>query len=177
MFRFSDARCNVIKVRKRISSAGFVNTIFEIIWAVEIYNCLAHICKSHSTSIRYGGNSQCYELVLGSRRETQLGWGKRSNTLATEEDCQTLSLLRAVCPFPAVDWNVPGALSRSPETWWSPHSLAAVWARPILLPSNPVGNAPVPSPPSQPTACHPSKGGGQKGVREEVVLAAFFTVD
>lgn len=31
--------------------------------------------------------------------------------------------------------------------------------------------------PSQPTGCHPLKGGSQEGVREEVVLAAFLTVD
>lgn len=31
--------------------------------------------------------------------------------------------------------------------------------------------------PSQPAGCHPLEGGEQKVVREEMVLAAFFTVD
>lgn len=31
--------------------------------------------------------------------------------------------------------------------------------------------------PSQPASCHTFKGGGQKGLRKELVLAAFFIID
>lgn len=49
------------KQTNKKSTAGFAAMIFEIICALYIYICLACVCKTHSTSTRYGENSQCLD--------------------------------------------------------------------------------------------------------------------
>lgn len=96
----------MIKLREKQTSkqtqkptVDFVAMILEIIFALYIYICLACVCKTHSTSTRYGENSQCLDAAK-MREEEQHSWMtcKWDLILGTGSPCYRRGLLYSGAP-------------------------------------------------------------------------------